>query len=147
MTIFWDTNLFIYLWEKKSSTREMTALVTDMETRRHTLATSALSLGEILVQPARQGQAELMVRYVEAMQRLVLIPFDAEAAICFANLRAAQPSLRPPDAIQLACAITRKCDLFLTNDNRLAHVTTPHAIKIQSLGDWFSEQQKLPVAR
>ena len=134
MRIFWDTNLFIYLWERKSYTVEMTALAAFMEAGGHTLATSTLTLGEILVQPARSGNADTLEQYCEAMRQLVLIPFEQEAALCFAKLRAANPSLRPPDAIQLACALSGRCDLFLTNDSRLTGVNP--GLTIKSLGEW-----------
>jgi predicted nucleic acid-binding protein len=139
--VFWDTNLFIYLWEKKSFAKEMSALTAFMEKGNHLVATSTLTLGEILVLPARSGREDLVIKYQEAMQQLTLLPYSQEAAVHFAHLRAANPSLRPPDAIQLACALTGHCDLFLTNDNRLADMTTPSTLQIQSLTDWMADQQ------
>ena len=140
MKIFWDTNLFIYLWEKKSHFQEMSALTAFVEAGHHTLATSTLTLGEILVHPSRSGREDLVLRYHGAMQRLVLIPFESEAAVCFAKLRADHPSLRPPDAIQLACAMTGRCELFLTNDDRLAGLGKVTEFKIQSLADWAARK-------
>jgi len=136
MKVFWDTNLFIYLWERKSYASEMTALAEFLEAGGHTLATSTLTLGEILVQPARSGGEKTVEQYCEAMRQLVLIPFEQEAALWFAKLRAANPSLRPPDAIQLACALSGRCDLFLTNDSRLTGADIPSGLAIQSLGEW-----------
>lgn len=40
-------------------------------------------------------------------------------ALTFAMLRAKNKSLRPPDAIQLACASSGDADYFFTNDDRL----------------------------
>jgi predicted nucleic acid-binding protein len=34
-------------------------------------------------------------------------------------------SIRPPDAIQLACAAQVGVDLFITNDDRLSRITIP----------------------
>lgn len=136
MKIFWDTNLFIYLWERKSCVEEMAALTAFMESGRHILATSTLTLGEILVQPCRIERPDLVTKYREAFERLLLIPFEREGAVYFANLRAANPALRPPDAIQLACAVTGGCELFLTNDDRLASLTPTSGMKVQSLGQW-----------
>ena len=136
MKIFWDTNLFIYLWEKKTYAREITALADFMEKGCHVLATSTLTLGEILVLPARSGREDLVAQYCEAMGQIVLIPFEQEAAVCFAKLRAKSPTLRPPDAIQLACAMAARCELFLTNDNRHASLSVTTGMKIQSLGGW-----------
>lgn len=103
--IFWDTNLFTYLWEKKAFVPEMAALTDFIESGRHTLATSTLTLGQILVHPVRSGSGSSASQYLEAMQQLLLIPFDQDAAMRFASLRAENPALRPPDAIQLACAM------------------------------------------
>jgi predicted nucleic acid-binding protein len=77
-------------------------------------------------------------QYLEAMQQLLLIPFEQDAAIRFANLRAENPALSPPDAIQLACAMTERCQLFITNDNRLTSVTGMTNLKVQSLTDWMN---------
>jgi predicted nucleic acid-binding protein len=51
-----------------------------------------------------------------------VLPFDLNAARRFSVLRLDR-SLRPPDAIQLACAATVGTDLFITNDNRLSGLT------------------------
>jgi predicted nucleic acid-binding protein len=135
--IFWDTNLFIYLWEKKTFVQELALLTAFMEEGEHQLATSTLSLGEILVHPFRSGRADLVTQYREGLDRLVLIPYEREASVHFARLRAHIPSLRPPDAIQLACAVSAKCDLFLTNDIRLSNLSLPTGkLRIQSLGEW-----------
>ena len=48
--IFWDTNLFIYLWEDYGALSQAVAdLRTKMLRRRDQLLTSTLTLGEILV--------------------------------------------------------------------------------------------------
>jgi predicted nucleic acid-binding protein len=138
MKIFWDTNLFIYLWERRSYVIEIDALAAFMERGNHTLATSTLTMGEILVHPARSGRPDLVARYRETLHRLALLPFDAEAASTFAHLRAAHPALRSPDAIQLACAKVGACDLFLTNDNRLSALDIPSPLHIQSLQTWHT---------
>lgn len=64
------------------------------------------------------------------------MPFDAEAAAVFAALRAEHAGLRPPDAIQLACANVVGCDVFVTNDERLSAIETPRVQRIISLHDW-----------
>ena len=42
-------------------------------------------------------------------------------------------SIRPPDAIQLACASAARVDLFITNDERLSRRVVPGIHFIQSL--------------
>jgi len=136
MKIFWDTNLFIYLWEGKSFATEMRALSRFIDEGSHTLTTSTLTLGELLVHPARCGNSELLTQYREAMQRLALIPLDVEAAVLFARLRADHSALRPADAIQMSCAIVARCDLFITNDERLSGLAIPSPLIIRSLREW-----------
>jgi predicted nucleic acid-binding protein len=46
------------------------------------------------------------------------LPFDREAAVQYAAIRRDR-SVKPPDAIQLACAAQAQIDLFITNDDHL----------------------------
>jgi predicted nucleic acid-binding protein len=83
------------------------------------LLTSALTLGEILVKPVEQRDDFLCKKFEEAItSAATVIPFDVNAAGLYAQLRQDR-SLRPPDAIQLACAGAAGVDLFITNDARL----------------------------
>ena len=118
--IFWDTNLFIYLWEDfgKLSSQVLT-LRNRMLTRGDELLTSAITLGEILVKPIQKQDAKAVAYYQKLIATTAaVIPFEEKAALAYARLRADR-SLRPPDAIQLACAATAGVDLFITNDIRL----------------------------
>ena len=121
--IFWDTNLFIYLFEGRSPFRErIVALRRAMLERGDQLATSTLTLGEVLVKPLEQGAADLCAKYEAAILGTSLVaPFSVEAAKSYAMLRRDR-SIRPPDAIQLACAASLGVDLFVTNDSRLQSV-------------------------
>ena len=119
--IFWDTNLYIYLLESYGPLSKRTiAIRKAMLSRGDELLTSTLTLGEALVKPREQGQAELAKRYEEAIRRTsTLIPFEEKAALVYSTLRRDR-SLRVADAIQLSCAAAAGVDLFLTNDLRLA---------------------------
>ncbi len=118
--IFWDTNLFIYLLEGCGElSKRTTELRTRMLARGDQLFTSTLTLGELLVKPAEQGQRELCRKYEAAIVATsTLLPLDINAARVYALLRSDR-SLRAPDAIQLACAASTGVDLFITNDARL----------------------------
>ena len=118
--VFWDTNLFIYLFEDYGPLSKTTAaLRTKMLARGDQLLTSTLTLGEILVKPTEQGDMQLCSRYETAITAASLIlPFDTKAARIYASLRSDR-ALRPPDAIQLASAAGAGIDLFVTNDARL----------------------------
>jgi len=118
--IFWDTNLFIYLFENYGAfSKSVVELRTRMLDRGDQLLTSTLTLGEVLVKPIELGKTELSDKYEEAITTTaLLLPFDAKAARIYAALRCDR-SLRAPDAIQLACAAAAGVDLFITNDARL----------------------------
>jgi predicted nucleic acid-binding protein len=118
--VFWDTNLFIYLFEGTSALgKRVRDLRRAMVARGDQLLTSTLTLGEVLVKPIEQGEQELVGMYEDAITRTsVMIPLDVKAAKIYAALRSDR-SLRAPDAIQLACAAAAGVDLFITNDTRL----------------------------
>ncbi len=118
--IFWDTNLFIYLFEGQGPLHARTiGLRQAMLDRGDQLVTSALTLGEILVKPVERGNLELAREYEEAITSTsLMISFDIRAARIYASLRCDR-SIRAPDAVQLACAAAAGVDLFITNDERL----------------------------
>ncbi|MCI0718862.1 MAG: PIN domain-containing protein [Acidobacteria bacterium] len=120
--VFWDTNLFIYLFENHPTLAEQVERVRlRMIERSDRLFTSALTVGEILVRPVRTGRPDLEDRYRQLFQppTVTVIAFDATAAIQYARIRK-DPTIKPPDAIQLACAAVVGADLFVTNDDRLS---------------------------
>lgn len=124
--IFWDTNLFIYLLEDYGAeSARVAALRERMLERGDELCTSTLTLGEVLVKPAERRHEALRQQYEEVLSRTArLVAFDREAARRYAGIRRNR-SIRPPDAIQLACAAQVGVDLFITNDDRLSRLTVP----------------------
>jgi predicted nucleic acid-binding protein len=124
--VFWDTNLFIYLLEDFGPQSDrVVSLRERMLERADELCTSTLTLGEVLVKPAEQGNEALRQRYEEVLSRTArVIAFDREVARRYAGIRRNR-SIRPPDAIQLACAAQVGVDLFITNDDRLSRLTIP----------------------
>ena len=118
--IFWDTNLFIYLFEGSGKfSNQVMALRSRMLERGDQLMTSAITLGEILVKPIQNGDAKAVAYYQKLIATTAaVIPFEEKAALAYARLRA-DGSLRPPDTIQLACAAAAGTDLFITNEARL----------------------------
>ena len=132
--VFWDTNLFIYLFEDSG---ELAGKVVDLRrrmlSRGDQLFTSSLTLGEIVVKPLEMGNRELAKKYEEILLKTcTLIPFDRKEALRFAELRLDR-TLRAPDAIQLACAASAGIDLFITNDTRLTQKVISNIQFITSL--------------
>jgi uncharacterized protein len=124
--IFWDTNLYIYLFQGSSRSSQRVAEIRDaMNQRGDQLLTSTLTIGEVLVGPGRASRGDLKRQYEKAIaQTSLLIPFDLEAARVFADIRTDR-AIKPPDAIQLACAAVAKSDMFITNDDRLSRKNIP----------------------
>jgi predicted nucleic acid-binding protein len=118
--VFWDTNLFIYLFEDYGVlSKAVVQLRSRMLDRGDQLLTSTLTLGEILVKPTERSDSELCGKYEHAISTAAtMIAFDVKAAKAYAALRS-ERSLKAPDAIQLACAASASVDLFVTNDERL----------------------------
>lgn len=124
--IFWDTNLFIYLFEGSGKLLLQTKALRDkMLVRGDELLTSTVTLGEVLVKPIELGDTKAVSYYENLLKTTArLLPFEEKAALMYALLRADR-SLRPPDVIQLACAATAGVDLFITNDTRLLSKQVP----------------------
>jgi len=132
--VFWDSNLFVYLFEDRDRLGQRVAELRErMRERGDRLFTSALTLGEILVKPIQVGSHDLAARYERTLPKAAtILPFSAEAAPHYARIRSGR-SVRPPDAIQLACAAAAEIDLFITNDDRLSRVVVPGTHFITSL--------------
>ena len=124
--IFWDTNLFIYLFEDYGKFSTTVAELRDkMLVRGDQLVTSTLTVGEVLVKPAEKGDVLLCRKYEQAIVgTATVLPFDLKAARFYSNIRSDR-SLRAPDALQLACAGSSGIDLFVTNDHRLQGKKVP----------------------
>jgi predicted nucleic acid-binding protein len=120
--VFWDTNLFIYLFEKNPEwSPRMIELRRKMLTRRDELLTSYLTVGEVITKPKQMGNVMLEKSYLNFFSggSVELVAFSLDAAKRCGDIRSRE-RIRPADAIQLACAAAAGTDLFVTNDNRLS---------------------------
>ncbi len=97
-----------------------------MVERGDQLFTSAFAVGEILVKPTETGQREIAERYLAFFRHsaVAVIPFELQTSSRYAAIRGDR-SVRPADAIHLACAASAGIDLFITNDDRLSRKTVP----------------------
>ena len=119
--IFLDTNIFIYYYEDAGPMTALTrSLLERLDRRGDQIVTSTLTIGELQVHPLRTGNTKLAALYEQLLQppAIEVVTFDRASAAAFAHIRLDR-SIKPSDAIQLACAATARCDLFLTNDSRL----------------------------
>jgi predicted nucleic acid-binding protein len=133
--IFWDSNLFIYLFEGHPVFGpQVKHLRRRMLHRGDRLYTSTLSVGEILVKPVAVRRSDLAEGYLTFFRRpgINVLPFDFKAATFYGRIRQ-DKAIRAPDAIQLACAAAADIDLFITNDVRLSDSVVPGINFITSL--------------
>jgi predicted nucleic acid-binding protein len=132
--IFFDTNLFIYMFEGLEPFRSRTlAIRKRMLERGDQMITSAMTLGEVLVKPTKMGQTSLIEQYDRAIRSTAqIVSFDTQVAWRYASLRATH-TLRSADAVQLACAAHFGVDLFITNDLKLQDLDVPGIGFISSL--------------
>jgi predicted nucleic acid-binding protein len=120
--VFWDTNLFIYLFENNAEwSPRVIDLRRKMLARRDHLVTSWLTVGEIMTKPKEAGNTILEKSYLNFFLggSVELAAFGREAAIRYGDIRS-RDRIKPADAIQLACAAAAGTDLFVTNDARLS---------------------------
>jgi predicted nucleic acid-binding protein len=120
-----DTNLFIYAFEQHPSYGETVKAVLEIvEEGKVQAIASVITLSEILKKPIREGDEALEKRYrilFSHFPNLFVEPVSVEVSEQAAYLRG-KYHLKTPDALILATAITSGADLFITNDQRLAHV-------------------------
>ncbi len=83
--------------------------------------TSESTILECLVGPLRDNDAFGVAAFERtfAQSGLRMLPIGTDVLRRAADLRAKHPSLRTPDAIQLATADVDGADYFLTNDHKL----------------------------
>jgi predicted nucleic acid-binding protein len=120
--VFWDTNLFIYLFEKNAEwSFRVIELRRRMLARGDELLTSYLTAGEVITKPKQLNNAMLERSYLNFFSggSVELVGFSLDAAQRYGDIRSHE-RIRPADAIQLACASAARTDLFVTNDNRLS---------------------------
>lgn len=134
--IFWDTNLFIYLFENHGEWAPRVIDIREkMLARGDRLLTSWLTVGEVLTKPKELRNAILEKSYLNFFRSgsVELVPFDLEAAQRYSEIRSRE-RLRPADSIQLACAAAAGSDLFLTNDARLSRLVISGITFITGIG-------------
>lgn len=133
--VFFDTNLFIYLLEDSGERGARVGdLVQWLSDRKDELLTSTLTLAEVLVKPLSLGDEAWAGRYEKLLNGpgISVLSFDRACARIYAQLRQDR-TLMAPDAIQLSCAASARCDLFITNDDRLSRKIVPGIQFITSL--------------
>ena len=132
--VFFDTNLFIYLFEQAPGlSAKVVSLLKRMDERDDELVTSWMTVAELQIKPKAMGQDALCQHYRHTLQQIAtLVVFGEKAADAYLGIRSAT-SVKGPDAIQLACAAASGVELFITSDLRLQKLTIPGIHFITSL--------------
>lgn len=128
-----DTNVLIYYIEEHPVfLKKVEPLIDRIVEGRATGITSYVTLLELLVKPIKERRFDLVEQYKEILtNELDMVLLDESVSLKAAELRA-KYGIKTPDAIQLASVISKKGEVFITNDERLDVVKE---IKVLTLND------------
>ena len=136
VTLGFDTAPLIYFVEANP---QYDALVTEIFQRIDNGnlfgVTSSISLCEVLVQPFIKNDSTLQKAYRDLLLysgNFATYSLDAFIAEQAASLRA-KYGLKTPDALQIATALSKNCDAFLTNDKKLKRVSEITVLVLEEL--------------
>lgn len=119
--------LFVYwLEDREPFSQAVGSIYQKMQDRGDMVVTSAFTLGELLVAPARTKDNELTRKIETFFEKsgIQIVSLDVPVAKKFAEIRGAL-GVKAADAIHLACAAVHGVDLFLTNDHELRKFMVP----------------------
>ena len=122
--LYIDTNVFIRLFESNDESSGLLAeLFLAERTGRETfLATSEITLAELLVEPYRRKEYHLIQIYdnwTTTNDHITVVPISRDVLRSAAVLRSKHTSLKLPDAIHLSAAAVLRCSHVLTGDKSL----------------------------
>ena len=119
MRIYPDASPVIYLVERIP--RYFAYLTARLSVPADTLVVSPLTMLECRVKPVRENDQDTLRQFDEFFESTAdeIIPLTREV-VDRATLIRARYGFATPDAIHLGAAMAAGCDVFLTNDNRLA---------------------------
>ena len=134
--IFLDTSPLIYFLSDDSIFKpKMEKIFLSIAKEVEEVVLSTVTCMEYLVYPYRQNDD----RAIKALENFIstkgitVFDIDMATAIKAAKIRAEFEHFKTPDAMQLATACLKGCDLFLTNDKQLKQFTE---IKCVTVEEW-----------
>lgn len=85
------------------------------------IVTSAITIEEYLVFPYASGKMEFADNFKQFIKYMGIevVDIDSEMAERAAKIRGQYKHFKAMDALQIAAAISSKCDMFFTNDKQL----------------------------
>lgn len=120
--IFIDTAPIIYFLENSPLYMESMEKFFSRCLKEHIqIVTSALTIEEYLILPYRNGEMEYVDNFKKFIKymNIEVIDIDAEIAEQGAKIRGQYKNFKAMDALQIAAAVAKKCDMFFTNDKQL----------------------------
>lgn len=136
-----DTNCFLYLFEHAQSARGrflVDQVLRPAERGERRVVTPALVVQELLTQvrqPGRSARGATLVRALEALPGLTVLPMTTRISTLAARLAAAAAKAHGDDGLSLADAVVvataADADaVLLTNDRRLAERTSKGSVLV-----------------
>lgn len=116
---FFDSNILIYFLENNAEFGEAATVLLSDAMSNDMVGLSVLALTEMMSRDQTIKQIQKFKRIESAIQ---FVDIDKKIANLAGQLRKDHHSLKTPDAIHLATAISIKADLFITNYFSLAKV-------------------------
>lgn len=135
--IFIDTNIYIHALEDKDHRgRQSRKIFGQIRLKTPHVYTSVITVSEILVEVFKNNLIDKVTEYLEFITADGLInvcEIDMQVSILSARIRAqSKKKIKTPDALQIASALSKQCNLFLTYDKGLPK--SVEGLKIVQLG-------------
>jgi len=135
-TVYLDAQILIYSVERHPRYAErLRALWNAVDEERLRVYSSELTYLETLVLPLRRGDSQLISDYESFLEKAMtaLLPISRNILLETARLRASLSSLRTPDALHAASALSAGLDAFLTNDHAFLKVPGLNVVLLDQL--------------
>lgn len=134
--VYLDANIFIYAVEGFPPAEvQLRGLFARFDKGELHAVTSELTLAEVLVKPIRDGKTEVQASYERLLQTtgtLTIAPVTRAIIRQAAQIRASS-SLKLPDAIHVASAMSSGCTTYLTNDSRFLSIAELPVLRLPQL--------------
>jgi predicted nucleic acid-binding protein len=130
-----DSNVLIYLLESAGPLAETAAALVDaIESGEYEGVLSAVGLMEVLVGPARLGDAQAFELTADAIRdlRVRVVPVDGETAEDAAWIRGIL-GIGVEDAVHLASARNAGATAFVTNDRRIRSIPKMAVVYLEEI--------------
>lgn len=123
MTAYLDAVVVIYLVEQPTGFGPRASAALTKLGPQDIVATDLLRM-ERLILPRRTGNSTLEADFIRFLTTgTTWAALDTAVFDRALELRAKYPFLKTPDSLHLAVAINQRCDVFVTNEPKLARVT------------------------